>query len=104
MKPKRNSRKITMEEFCTLRTPALEDVLAILNGGKYEKFFLDRPREYPDGSKKYLTRKGAKLYRLLTSLLENISKITAVDEVFRGGYSTGDVIEELDEIVRDYQQ
>ena len=94
-------RKITVERLDSLGNPTLEDILAFLNGGKYEKFFLIHPREFPDGSRKFMTRKGGKLYGKLTSLVYAVARCTNVDRDYERGHTTEDVVEILDDIVGD---
>lgn len=76
-----------------LGSPTLEDVMAAVNGGVYERFFLKRPRKYRDGSRECLTAKGAKVYGRLVSVLYACSMLTES--------SVEDIVEELDMIANE---
>ena len=71
---------ITKARLDSYGNPTMEDILAFVNGGKYDRFFLERPREFPDGSRKYLTRKGAAVYGRLVSVIYACARCTGVDE------------------------
>ena len=68
----------------------LEDILAFVNNRKYESFFLQTPREFPDGSREYLTREGGKAYGELVSLIYACGR--------RTGINVEELVEELDSI------
>jgi len=85
--------RITTKKLDELKNPTLEDLLAVMNDGKYDRFFLRRPREFPDGSRQFMTRKGNKMYDRLTSILYAVARLTDVD--------MENTVETLDTIVRD---
>ena len=85
--------RITTEKLDELKSPTLEDLLAVMNNGKYDKFFLRRPKEFPDGSRQFMTRKGSKMYGRLTSILYAVARLTDV--------SMAHAVETLDAITRE---
>ena len=91
-------KTISVDGLNRLEYPTLEDILAVVNGGKYEKFFLKRRKEFPDGSREYLTKKGGEVYGRLVSILYAVAKCTGIDDNYTGGHTTDDVVEALDEI------
>lgn len=99
-KGKNYARHITVEQLDKLENPTLEDILALVNGGNYDKFFRDKPREFPDGSREYMTAKGAKAYGRLTCLLYAVHRCANMED-YSGGYSMDDVVEELDYIIKE---
>lgn len=96
---KRMGRRITVERLDAMDYPTLDDVLAFVNDGEYEKFFLRRPKVSRDGSLEYLTKKGARVYGRLTSILFAVDRLTQMTETYDGGYNMNTVVEELDSIV-----
>lgn len=94
-------RTITAERLDGIAYPTLEEVLAFVNGGKYQKFFLKRPKVYPDGSCEEFTPAGARAYKKLICLLYAVSRLTRMDETYDKGYDMHDVVEELDSIVHE---
>lgn len=82
-------KTISVGKLDKLEHPTLEDILAVVNGGKYEKFFLKRHKEFPDGSREYLTKKGGEVYGKLVSILYAVARCTG---------KTEDVVEALDGI------
>lgn len=94
-------KAISVDMLDKLEHPTLEDILAVVNGGKYEKFFLKRCKEFPDGSREYLTKKGGEVYGKLVSILYAVARCTGVDENYNGGHTTEDVVEALDDITRE---
>lgn len=94
-------KTISVDELGRLEHPTLEDILAVVNGGKYEKFFLKRRKEFPDGSREYLTKKGGEVYGRLVSILYAVASCTGIDENYNGGHTTEDVVEALDDITRE---
>lgn len=101
MTTRRRRRNITAERLDAVKYPTLEDVLAFMNGGKYQKFFLKHPKTYPDGSCEAFTPAGARAYGRLTSLLYAVDRLTQMTETYNGGYDMNGVIEELDLIVHE---
>lgn len=91
-------KTISVDRLDKLEHPTLEDILAVVNGGKYEKFFLKRHKEFPDGSREYLTKKGGEVYGRLVSILYAVAKCTGIDKNCNGGHTTDDVVEVLDNI------
>ena len=98
---RRRSKHITLDQLDKMKHPTLEDILAVVNDGKYEKFFLERHMEFPDGSREYLTVFGSVMYRKLVSILYAVARCTGIDETYNGGHMTGDVVEALDDIARE---
>lgn len=94
-------RPITAKQLDEMKYPTLEDVLAFVNGGKYQKFFLKRPKTYPDGSCEVFTPAGARAYGKLTSLLYAVDRLTCMTETYGGGYDMNGVVEELDSITHE---
>ena len=94
-------RTISVYRLDRLEHPTLEDILAVVNGGKYEKFFLKRRKEFPDGSREYLTKKGGEAHGRLVSILYAVARCTGIDENYNGGHTTEDVVEALDDITRE---
>ena len=88
MKPR---KKITKEKLDGREQPTLEDIMAFVNGGRYDKFFRDRPYEYRDGSREYLTIKGGKVYSKLVSILYACARLT--------GENAEDIVETMDDII-----
>ena len=84
------AKKITASALDKMETPTLEDILAVVNGGRYERFFLKRIKTYSDGSRNGLTRRGGKVYGDLVSLLYACARITGGD--------VEDIVETLDDI------
>ena len=84
------TKTITQPKLDALENPTLEDILAFVNGGKYDKFFLGRPKESPDGSRQYLTLKGGRVYGKLVSIIYACARLTGVDE---------DMVETMDNII-----
>ncbi len=91
---KKTKKTITADKLDKLKYPTLEDILAVLNGGKYEKFFLSRPKIDADGHTEDLTAKGAKVYEKLTSILYACARLT--------GGEVENIVEELDTITTMY--
>lgn len=83
-------RTISVDMLDKLENPTLEDILAVVNGGKYEKFFLKRRKEFPDGSREYLTKKGGEVYGRLVSILYAVARCT--------GITMEGIVEVLDDI------
>lgn len=83
-------RTISVDMLDKLEHPTLEDILAVMNRGKYEKFFLKRRKEFPDGSREYLTKKGGEVYGRLVSILHAVARCT--------GITTEDIVDVLDDI------
>ena len=50
MANRRRDESIAVDKLEQKIAPTLEDILAFVNGGKYQKFFLKRPKVRPDGS------------------------------------------------------
>lgn len=94
-------RTISVDSLDNLEHPTLEDILAVVNGGKYEKFFLKRRKEFPDGSREYLTKKGGEVYGRLVSILYAVAKCTGIDEDCNGGYTMASIVETLDDITKE---
>jgi hypothetical protein len=92
------AKKISVDKLDNLAHPTLEDILAVVNGGKYEKFFLKRHKEFPDGSREYLTKKGGEVYGRLVSILYAVAKCTGFNKTYNGGHTMNDVVEALDDI------
>lgn len=88
---KNYARCITQKQLDGLENPTLEDVMAFVNGGRYDKFFRDRPYKFSDGSKEYLTMKGAKIYGKLVSILYACARLTGAD--------AEDIVETMDDII-----
>lgn len=77
-----------------IKNPCLESILIALNGGKKEKMFLKHVQRDKDGYvTKTFTRKGARLYGDLTSLLFAVGRLTGAD--------TEDIVETLDSIANE---
>lgn len=98
---RRRKATITVDELGEKNAPTLEDILAFVNEGKYQKFFLDKPKVYPDGSVEEFTAKGARVYRKLIVILYAVDKLTQMTETYNGGYTIGAVVEELDSITHE---
>ena len=94
-------RAITAEQLDGMKYPTLEDILAFVNGGKYQKFFLKRPKMCPDGSWEVFTPAGARAYGGLTALLYAVDRLTQMTETYGGGYDMNGVVEELDAITHE---
>lgn len=97
-------KTISAGELGRLEHPTLEDILAVVNGGKYEKFFLERRKEFPDGSREYLTEKGGEVYGRLVSVLYAVARCTGIDENYNnydGGHTMEDIVEDLDDITKE---
>lgn len=97
-------KTISADELGRLEHPTLEDILAVVNGGKYEKFFLERRKEFPDGSREYLTEKGGEVYGRLVSVLYAVARCTGIDENYNnydGGHTMEDIVEALDDITKE---
>ena len=62
---------------------------------------MKRRKEFPDGSREYLTKKGGEVYGRLVSILYAVAKCTGIDDNYTGGHTTDDVVEALDEITTD---
>ena len=99
VKNRRRNASITVDELEQKSSPTLEDLLAFVNGGKYQKFFLKKPKVYPDGSVEEFTTVGARAYRKLITILYAVDTLTQMTDTYNGGYTIGDVVEELDSIV-----
>ena len=93
-----SAKKITEEELDSKGWCSLEDILAFVNGGKYEKFYLSRPKEYSDGSRQFLTRKGAKVYGRLVSILYACARVCGDDDT---SAAVNELVEELDSIINE---
>ena len=89
-------KRITKKELDSRGWVALEDILAFVNGGKYDKFFRDSPRAFKDGSKEYLTRRGASAYGRLVSILYACARVVGNDET---SASVEELVEELDDVI-----
>lgn len=72
----------------------LEDILQKHCGCKGSAF-LKRPRRDADGNTEYFTKQGAAAYGRLTELIEDLGDLGVLD------VDTQDVIETLDELVRE---
>lgn len=72
----------------------LEDILQKHCGCKGSAF-LKRPRQDADGNTEYFTKQGAAAYGRLTELIEDLGDLGVLD------VDTQDVIETLDELVRE---
>lgn len=94
-------RTITASQLDGMKCPTLEDVLAFVNGGKYQKFFLKRPKTYPDGSCEVFTPAGGRAFGRLTTLLYAVDRLTQMTETYKGGYDMNGVVEELDAITHE---
>lgn len=94
-------RTITAEQLDAMKYPTLEDILAFVNGGKYQKFFLKHPKTYPDGSCEEFTPAGGRAYGGLTTLLYAVDRLTQMTETYGGGYDMNGVVEELDAIAHE---
>jgi hypothetical protein len=97
----KGKKTISVGRLDKLEHPTLEDILAVVNGGKYDKFFLKRYKEFSDGSREYLTKKGGKVYGRLVSILYAVARCTGIDENYNGGYTMEDVVEDLDDITKE---
>lgn len=82
---------ITVEQLSSLKNPTLEDIMMLVNGGKYSPFFLQRPKVFKDGSREFFTRKGGKVYGKLVSILYACARLTDVN--------VEDIVETMDNIV-----
>ena len=91
-------KKITAEQLDVLKDPTLEDILALVNNGKYGKFFRDRPYEFGDGSRECMTLKGIRAYIRLTSILFACGRLVGNDELRASMY---DIVERLDGIAEE---
>lgn len=98
---RRRSLSITVDGLARMDHPTLEDILAFLNGGRYRKFFLERPKVYPDGSVEEFTTVGARAYRKLIAILYAVERLTQMTEMYDGGYTIEGVVEELDSITHE---
>lgn len=94
-------KTITTKQLDSKKCPTLEDILAFVNGGKYQKFFLKRPKVHPDGSVEEFTPAGSRTYKKLTSLLFAVDRLTQMTEMYNGGYNMSGVVEELDLITHE---
>ena len=74
----------------------LEDILQEYFGCKGNAF-LKKPREIYDGTCEYFTKSGSEAYGRLESLLEDLARLGAFEGL---KIDSGDIIENLDEIVR----
>lgn len=101
MTNRRRNAPITVDELERKSAPTLEDILAFVNGGKYQKFFLKRPKVYHDGSVEEFTTAGARAYRKLVAILYAVDRVTQMTETYKGGYTIEGVVEELDSITRE---
>lgn len=101
MTNKRRKVSITVDELERKSAPTLEDLLAFVNGGKYHKFYLKKPKVHPDGSVEEFTTVGARAYRKLITILYAVDTLTQMTETHNGGYTIGDVVEELDSITHE---
>lgn len=90
-KGKNYARCITQKQLDGLDNPTLEDIMAFVNGGGYDKFFRDRPKEFPDGSREFLTKKGGNVYGKLVSILYACARLTDAD--------AEDIVETMDNII-----
>lgn len=79
-----------MEKLDKIENPTLEDILACVNGGKYDKFFRSRPKEDTEGHREGLTRKGSQVYAKLISILYACARLT--------GSNVESIVEDLDNI------
>lgn len=82
---------ITQKQLDGLEDPTLEDVMAFVNGGHYDRFFRERPKKFPDGSREFLTKKGGSVYGKLVSILYACARMT--------GVHVEDIVEEMDNII-----
>lgn len=92
---------ITQAQLCSEKHPTLEDVLAFVNCGKYVRFFLERPKDRPDGRREFFTRRGAAVYERLIALLYAVDRLVRPDAMHDGRYTMNEIVEKLDEISRD---
>lgn len=79
-----------MEKLDKIENPTLEDILACVNGGKYDKFFRSRPKEDIEGHREGLTKKGSQVYAKLISILYACARLTESN--------VESIVEELDQI------
>lgn len=86
----KQTNHITQKQLSGKKYPTLEDILAFVNGGKYERFFLNKVKVLSDGGIKSMTKKGARVYQSLVAILNACAKVTDTDL-----YAT---VEELDHI------
>lgn len=76
------SKTFNVAKFDTSKDIDLETLMAFVNGGKYEKFFVDRPKKVytKRGNGEYhlehYTKKGAQVYMRLTGLIQAIGRLT----------------------------
>lgn len=91
-------KKITVEQLDALKDPTLEDILALVNNGKYGKFFRDRPYEFSDGSRECMTLEGVRAYGRLTSILFACGGLAGNDELRA---SMCDIVDRLDGIAEE---
>lgn len=59
--------------------PSLEDILAVVNGGRYGRFFLKRVKVDAEGRRDGLTQEGARVYGRLVSILYAVARLTDHD-------------------------
>ena len=97
----RRRKNITVDRLGRMSHPTLEDILAFLNGGRYRKFFLERPKVYPDGSVEEFTAAGSRIYRRLVAVLYAVERLTQMTATHKGGYTIEGVVEELDSITNE---
>ena len=91
----RKKKRISVGGLSPEKHPTLEDIMAFVNGGKYERFFLSKPKIFPDGSQKDMTAKGQKVYSALINILYACANLTGEDEVEQ-------IVSELDDITHLY--
>lgn len=90
MKTRQRVKRITADELSHKKCPTLEDIMAVVNGGKYEKFFLNEVKKFKDGSREPFTIKGAKVYADLVNILYACARLTEGD--------VEDIVETMDGI------
>lgn len=93
-----NKLPITQEQLDEMPRPTLEDILAFVNGGNYDQFFLPEPVTLEDGSQEVFTEIGAEAYNHLTALLYAVDRCTDMSSTYIGGYTVNDMVERLDEM------
>lgn len=98
---RRRNASITVDKLERKNAPTLGDILAFVNGGRYQKFFLKHPKVYHDGSVEEFTTVGARAYRKLIAILYAVDRVTQMTETYNGGYTIGGVVEELDSITHE---
>lgn len=94
----RLAKNIDRDGLERLKSPTLEDILAFVNGGKYEKFFLSKMKVDADGYRETMTKKGGRVYGDLVSILYACDRLAGDDAT----HSVEDIVEDLDDIALGY--